>query len=187
MNRSVLVAVVVLLGVGGGVLYVNGSGPGGTLDSPDGDGTTGAETATATTTDDGAEGPATETVADGGDADRTGTATTGDSNYAFSILRVEKCGNTCRNVTARLSNTGATARENVRVTTEMYADDQLLWSGNESVGTLSVGESHTSTERVDVGFTGGLAISANDGYVTIVTVVESDGGTTRFSDRRKVA
>ena len=70
---------------------------------------------------------------------------------------------------------------------QVYADGDLLWSGNETVGTLDSGETHRSTKRVDVGFSGGMAIRANDGYVTIVTTVESEEETTRFSERRKVA
>ncbi|WP_137283953.1 hypothetical protein [Halorussus salinisoli] len=184
MNRRVLVAVVVLLGLLGGALLVNGPDPGETLDAPVGDATT------TETTDTEPTSSATQTESTGGDAGETtmeSTTTTSDSNYAFSILSVEKCGDTCRDVTARLTNTEATARENVDVTTKMYADDELLWSGNETVGTLAAGENHTSTKRVDVGFSGGLAINANDGYATIVTVVESDSGTERFSERRKVA
>ncbi|MFC4448852.1 hypothetical protein [Halorussus aquaticus] len=180
MNRRLLAAAVVLLGtVGGGVLFADGAIPGA---SPS-DGTT----PSAETTDTEAGASPTGTDSSDSDAGGTTTGTTDDREYAFTILTVEKCGSTCRDVTARLDNTGGTPRENVRVTTKMYADDELLWSGTQTVGTLGPGESHTSTKRVDVGFSGGMAISANDGYVTIVTVVRSDSGTTRFSERRKVA
>ncbi len=169
--------------VGGGVLFIGGPLPDVTADA-------------------GADGPATATPAEESNPDPTqsdGTGDAGDSNaegtptraespgYAFTIETIEKCGSTCRDVTARLTNSGGETRREVRVTTKMYAGDDLLWSGNETVGTLDAGESHVSTRRVKVGFSGGLAIKSNDGYVTIVTVIDSASGTTRFSERRKVA
>lgn len=179
MNRGAVVAVVTVVAlVGGGVLFVNGSTPGETPSFA----TDGATTSTTV----GPTESVTPTESDGANADET-TETATSSGYDFVIQNIEKCGNTCRDVTARLTNDGPEARRNVRVTTKMYADDSLLWSGNETVGTLDSGESHVSTKRVNVGFSGGMAISANDGYVTIVTIVESSNGTTQFSERRKVA
>ncbi|NHN61168.1 MULTISPECIES: hypothetical protein [Halorussus] len=178
MNRGAVVAVVLLFSLAaGGVLLAGDDGLGGTPDAPAGDSTT--------TTTTGSGGSPTDTAS--GDSASDATATPSDSGYAFTIQSIEDCGSTCRDVTARLDNSGGAVREEVEVTTKMYADDDLLWAGNETVGRLGPGESHTSTRRVDVGFSGGLAISANDGYVTIVTVVRSEGGTARFSERRKVA
>lgn len=178
MNRGVVVAVVTVVAlVGGGVLFVNGSTPGETPSSA----TNGATTSTM------AEPTDSEASTESGDGVERPTETATSSGYGFVIENIEKCGNTCRDVTAKLTNDGPEARRNVRVTTKMFADDTLLWSGNETIGTLDSGESHVSTKRVDVGFSGGMAISANDGYVTIVTIVESAGGTTQFSERRKVA
>ena len=183
MNRQIVVTVVVLLSVaGGGALLAWNSVSGGTPGAPAGEATT------TTATDADAEAPATRTDTSDGDGGVGTSATTpSDSGYALTIETVENCGRTCRDVTARLDNTVGAAREDVRVTTEMYADGDLLWSGDETVGRLGPGESRTLTARVDVGFSGGLAISANDGYVTIVTVVRSENGTARFSERRKVA
>lgn len=176
MNRGAVVAVVAVAAVvGGGVLFVNDSLPSETPKS-------GADGATTTTT----EPTDSETESSGATTDTTTESAT-RSGYEFVIENIEKCGTTCRDVTARLTNDGAEARQDVRVTTKMYADGDLLWSGNETVGTLDSGESHHSTKRVDVGFSGGMAIRSNDGYVTIVTIVESASGTTRFSERRKVA
>lgn len=182
MSRRTLVAVVVALAVVAGVLFVGGPAPGGTPGGSDSTPTTDAPAPTVgTATATGTETATGTPVATGGT-----TATTA-SGYDFAIVNVETCGNTCRDVTARLSNTGTTARESVRVTTKVFADGDLLWTGNESVGRLAPGDSHTSTKRVQVGFSGGLKIRANDGYVTIVTVVRSASGTARFEDRRKVA
>ena len=158
--------------------------PGGPADgdAPTADGPTAGGTTTSGTGGSGTTG--SETTGSGTTADGTGGS---DAPYAFTIASVEKCGSTCRDVTATLENTGSETRRNVRVTTKVYADDDLLWTGNESVGTLDPSASHTTTKRVEVGMAGGMKIKSNDGYVTIVTVVRSESGTTTFSERRKVA
>ncbi|WP_435180318.1 hypothetical protein [Halorussus sp. AFM4] len=184
MNRGVVdgevaVAVVVLLSVAaGGALFADGGVLGEPSDAP-------ADEATTATTTGNAGSPTRDDTSDG--SAENGTATPAGPRYAFAIESVESCGSTCQDVTARLDNTGRAVREDVRVATRVYADGDLLWSGNETVGRLGPDESHTSTRRVDVGFSGGLAISANGGYVTIVTVVRSEDGTARFAERRKVA
>lgn len=179
MSRRALAAVVVVLAVAGaGVAFAGGVDFGDALDAPADEQTT-TDAASPTTAADPATAPNDET-------DQTPTTTMTNSEYAFEIETIETCGNTCRDVTARLTNSGGETREDVTVTTAMLADGEVLWSGNETVGTLEPGESHVSTERVEVGFSGGLQISANDGYVTIVTVVESADGTSRFAERRKV-
>jgi hypothetical protein len=185
VNRRALVAVVVFLGVAGaGVLFVGGSDLGGDFGGSDATDAPSATVSSQTTVAESASDTVRETNEQN---DETPPTTTTDSEYAFTIERVENCGNTCRDVTARLTNSGGEPRENVRVATTVLADGEMLWSGNETVGTLASGQSHVSTERVEVGFSGGLQLRANDGYVTIVTEVRSENGTTRFSERRKVA
>lgn len=181
MSRRVLAVAVVLLAVGGaGVLFVGDLSPGETLDPGTGHATTvgGSDSEDGQTDDDSGGSAATTTESSTGD---------GSTGYAFTIEKIEKCGDTCRDVTARLANTGQETRQNVRVTTKVYADGDLLWTGNESVGTLQPDESHTSTKRVKLSYWEAMKIKNNDGYVTIVTVVRSDSGTTRFEERRKVA
>lgn len=188
-RRVVVVAVVALAVVGAGVLFVGEQSPDdGRVASNDSEGTTthGGETADGeTTTLESRDGGGSDTPRDTESA--TTSASGGNDEYDFVIENVEECGNTCRDVTATLANTGGETHRNVRVTTKVYADGDLLWTGNETVGRLDASESHTSTKRVNVGFAGGMKIKSNDGYVTIVTVVESASGTTRFEDRRKVA
>jgi hypothetical protein len=116
-----------------------------------------------------------------------GTAAGLGPGWSFGIDSIEACGNTCRDVTATLENTGDTARENVTVITEVYAEGDLLWEGTNRIGRLEPGEANTATRRVDVGFDGGVAIQSNDGYVTVRTVVSYDGGRTVFEDRKQVA
>lgn len=186
MNRQILAVALVALAVGAGALAVAGLSPGEELGSSAGDVTTteGVESAEPSTGNDPQDGDSTTTTL----RDATASTTTAsDSGYDFTIEQIEECGTTCRDVTAELANDADETRRNVRVTTEVYANEDLLWTGNETVGTLASGEAHTSTKRVDVGFAGGMKIRDNDGYVTIVTIVKSDRGTVRFSERRKVA
>lgn len=182
MNLRYVAVVLVAFAVGAGALVVADPSPGkttgpseGVVPTTDADSTT--DDSTVGATDDPDESPPTETA----------TTDNSPSGYDFTIEHIEECGSTCRNVTAVLANTGNETRRNVRATTEVYADGDLLWSGNETVGALDPGEAHTSTKRVNVGFAGGMKIQNDDGYVTIVTVVRTDDGTTRFSERRKVA
>ena len=172
-----LLVVLAVLAVAGGLAFASGILSDAPLSDSDGGGST-------ATTDDAATEPA------GSNAVRRDAATEtrgADSRYDFAIERVESCGTTCRNVTARLTNEGSEPRENVRVTTVLYADGQRLWSGNETVGRLAAGETHTSTRRVRLGLGEAASIQGNDGYVTIVTLVRTDDTVVRFEDRRKVA
>jgi hypothetical protein len=123
----------------------------------------------------------------GNDTTDAGPTSPTGGKWSFGIDSIESCGDTCRDVTATLDNTGTTTRTGVTVTTKVTADGELLWEGTETVGTLEPGESSTATRRVGVGYTGALAIEANDGYVTVETVVRWDGGTTTFEDRKQVA
>ena len=121
------------------------------------------------------------------DAPTAATTTETGPGWSFAVDSIESCGGTCRNVTATLRNNGSATREGVTVTTRIYADGEQLWSGTNDVGTLAAGASNTASRRVDVGIVGGAAIQANDGYVTVETVVRWDGGTTTFRQRQQVA
>lgn len=166
-NSSFAVAAVTAAVLAGGVLMLGGIGP--------------AESGTAGPSSVG--GPSGTT---GGGNDTAGSSGTGE-RWSFTIDSIESCGTTCRDVTATLENTDNTTRTGVTVTTEVYADGELLWEGSEDVGTLEPGASNTATRRVDVGYRGALAIKSNDGYVTIRTVVTHDDGRTVFEDRKQVA
>jgi hypothetical protein len=109
-----------------------------------------------------------------------------ERTFATSVERVESCGATCREVTATLVNRADRPREDVSVVTRLYADGDLLWETTERVGRLAAGETHTSTERVDLGYAGALAVESNDGYVTVERTVRADGEETTFAERRRV-
>jgi len=185
VTSSILVTALVVLAAGAGALVVTDLPPGEPPGPGAGDVTTTDAGDSTTNVNDSEE----ESADDSDESTPTVTSTTDDSpsSYDFTIENIEECGSTCRDVTAVLANTGDETRRNVRVTTKVYADGDLLWSGNETVGTLDPEAAHTSTKRVNVGFAGGMKIQDNDGYVTIVTVIRSDDGTVRFSERRKVA
>jgi hypothetical protein len=148
--------------------------------------TTTTTTTTATTTTETEEttesGETTETE------ETTATTTTPASpSFGYTIDEIVECGSTCREVTATLRNDGSGDAEDVTVTINIYADDDLLWEDTESIGTLEAGGSYTTTKTVDVGFSGGAAIRNNDGYVTIETIIDWDGGEETFENREKVA
>lgn len=181
MTGRLLVASVLLLALAGAGVLVAADSSSDAIPDLESDGST---TTAAEASPDAGDGSTTTTTT--ASESPGATSTDAGSGYALDIRSIEKCGSTCRDVTAALTNENSSARRNVTATTEVYADGDLLWSGNESVGTLSAGESHVSTKRVQVGYAGGMKIRANDGYVTIVTVVRSDDGTAEFSERRKV-
>lgn len=110
-----------------------------------------------------------------------------NQQYRFTVDKIEKCGETCRDVTATLENTGEEPRTGVVVETRIYADDDLLWRGNSTAGDLSPGESYTTTERVKLGYSDAMAVKRNDGYITIQTIVHSEEGRKVYEERRKVA
>lgn len=191
MNERALVVGVVLLAVAGATAFFLGGFPsGGTMADPaSGSPTTAPANADSDVSGSGSSGGSSGSGgsgSDGGTGDSSGSDDS-DSGYFLTIKDIEQCGNTCRDVTATLKNTGDENRQNVHVETKVYAGDDKIWSGEETVGTLEAGGTHTSTKRVKVGYIGGAKIKNNGGYVTIVTIVTSDSGTTKFSERRKVA
>jgi hypothetical protein len=133
------------------------------------------------------DGNNTQTQDESISADQKQSQSQNDTNYALSLQQIENCGTTCREATGTLTNEGSETRQDVTVTTKVLADGELLWSSEESVGTLNPGESHTSTRRVNLTYEDGTKIMANDGYVTVVVVVHSKSGTVQFSERRKVS
>lgn len=187
---------ILLLGVVSGVAII---GPFGLLGggSPPVTTTTTTTTTTPPTTSTETIESGTQTTAPG--TVRNGTPTTTESgtttkipstdgpSFAFVIDEIVECGTTCREVTATLTNNGTVTATDISVTVTLVVDDDSIWQGTESVGTLEPGESVTTIETVDVGIGGAAAIKANDGYVVIETVVDWDGGSRTFRTRQKVA
>lgn len=137
----------------------------------------------------------------GDGAGTTGNASTTDAEAAsgsagppfrFEIERIERCGRTCRDVTATLVNGRDEAASDLVVETAIYAgndtnEDDRVWQGTERVGTLSADAEHTSTRRVDLGWGGGLAVKRADGWITVETTVETADRTVTLESQREVA
>ena len=113
--------------------------------------------------------------------------------FSLTIDEVDECGQTCRDVTATLHNDQTDTANRVIVSIAIYAgedstdEDDLVWEGSVDVGTLEAGASYTTTERVELSYWDSLAVSRNDGWITIHTTVESDERTVTFRDSEQVA
>jgi hypothetical protein len=117
----------------------------------------------------------------------TTTATPEPAPFGFQIDSIETCGNTCRDVTATLTNQQDAAAEDVTATTRIYVKEDQIWQGSEDIGRLAAGESATTTKRVEIGYLDAAKIQNNDGYVTVETTITTADGTYTFSGRRQVA
>jgi hypothetical protein len=182
MNLKLLVAAVVVIGAGAGAIVVAGDIlPGGNSEADS------EPFPTATPSDEETATPA----ADGTATPTTGGASTETPPFGFTIDTIEKCGQTCRDVTSTLSNQQDTTAENVTVHTRIVAgqgtDGDVVWRGNEDVGTLPAGESYTTTRQVELSFADALTIQNNGGWITVQTTVETEDGRVTFTDERQVA
>lgn len=179
VNRPHLVGgffvVVILAGLGAAFYYGVGPAPGGT-DS--GEVLTDFPTATSAdggTTDGGAETASPETPP-----------------FSFTIDEIEECGQTCRDVTATLHNnqdetaTGVTVFTRVFAGQDNTAKQDLVWEGKAEVGTLEADAAHTTTRRVELSLQESRKIQRNDGWITIVTSVQTDERTVTFRDSEQV-
>ncbi|MFB6126678.1 MAG: hypothetical protein ABEJ79_05195 [Halolamina sp.] len=180
--KGLVVAAVVVVAVGGVAgAFALDVGPFASGVVADEDDATGASSTTDT--------PAsTGTVYDGGEA---GTETASAPPFSFQVVTIEECGNTCRDVTVELNNNQDREATGVEVYTRIYAGnstdaDDKVWEGTESVGTLGAGGSTTSTRRVELSYSDALEVRNNDGWITILTTVESDDTTVTFKERRDV-
>lgn len=111
---------------------------------------------------------------------------TATEELRFSIGDIETCGRTCRNVPTTLTNTRAMPVHEVVVKTTIAAGNVSIWTERTAIGRLGAGESVTTTIHIDIGVRGGLAIKANNGYVTIRTVITTADHRRVITDRRKV-
>lgn len=157
---------------------------------------------TATTTQDAGSGGSDggsggDSSVDDGNAGGDGTTTddgSGDATttpFTFTIVSIEECGETCRDVTIELANQQETAAENVTVYSRIFAgqgtDGDEIWTGKEAVGRLAAGESVTATKRVSLSFSEAFAVQQADGWITIQTTVQSENETMTFTEQRDVA
>jgi hypothetical protein len=178
MEGKFIIVIALLVAIGGGVAVVGGD----LLPGGDGASAEPFPTQTATAT------PSTETATDGNGTTATATPR---PPFGFAIENIENCGQTCRDVTSTLRNQQDTTAEGITVYTRIFAgqgtDGDVVWQGNESVGTLGAGESYTTTRQVELSFSEALKIQNDDGWITVQTTVETADQTVTFSDERQVA
>lgn len=138
-----------------------------------------------------------------GGAGPADTPTSGPSNAtepaqaaaepAFTVVAdsVEECGATCRDVTSTVTNERNATAADVSVSTRIYAGREAsgdpVWQGSERVGTLAAGGSHSATERIELSVFDAISVKRANGWVTIVTTVESADRTETLTERRQVA
>lgn len=137
----------------------------------------------------------TETAPDG-DGTADGQTADGESAdlppFTFAIDSIEECGTTCRDVTATLTNNQNETATGVTVYTRVFAGEDntdeadLVWEGKNEVGTLEAGGSHTTSERIELSLQEARAIENENGWVSIVTTVQSDDRTVTFRDSEQV-
>lgn len=125
----------------------------------------------------------------GGDGESTSVSETSQP-FTLSIDDVEECGETCRDVTMTLRNQQSTTATDVTVYTRIFAgngtDGDVVWSGEESLGTLEASESVTATKRVELSLTDAYAVKQADGWITIQTTIQSETETMTVTERRDV-
>ena len=185
-NRLAVAAVGIVLVAGiVGAAYVSG------VADPILGGGGGAETPTPTptpaaTTADGGDRPAASggTNGGGGTGDEV-TRTPPAYDFQFQIVNTASCGNTCRDVTVKLTNEGRKTATGVSAKSRIYAGGDQIWKGTEHIGTVEPGESVTRTKRVKLSIFDAAKVQRNGGYVTIKTTVTWDGGSETFSQRVK--
>lgn len=121
------------------------------------------------------------------------SARSSSAPFTFTVDAIEECGQTCRDVTVTLHNHRNDTATGITVYTRIYAgrdntaEDDVVWEQQRDVGTMDAGESITTTERVELSLRDGLKIEREDGWITVVTTVESDQETATFEDSMQVA
>lgn len=112
--------------------------------------------------------------------------------FTFAIDDIETCGQTCRDVTATVTNNQNETATGVTVYSRIFAGqnntnpDALVWEGKEDVGTLESGGSTTSSRRVELSLLEAQEVNQEDGWITILTTVESHDTSVTFQDSDEV-
>lgn len=186
---GIVVAIAVAALVTGAVPVLGGTGNGDDIDSFPTETPTGGSGGT-----DGSGG----TGGDGGGGTAAGSdgGSSGSSDsappFTFTIDSIENCGTTCRDVTVTLTNEQSHAASDVTVYTRIYAgnttsEDAIVWQGKEPVGSMAAGASVERTQRVSLSYGEAYEVKQHDGWITVVTTVQSANETVTFESRRDVA
>lgn len=181
-RRALLAAGAVTVGAAGvGAALYTGSGP-----APGGD--SGDEIEEFPT-----EEPPDDEGGEGGEEDEEADATDDADPFVFAIDEIEECGQTCRDVTATLFNRQTETATGVTTYIRIFAGeantdpDDVVWEGSVDIGEMDAESSHTTTERVELSLQDARTIDQEDGWVTILTSVDTDETTVTFQDSERVA
>lgn len=172
---AIVVAAVVLVGGIAGAFILFGSG-GDTMTEDD----TGSTSGTTESGDTGGDTSGDELTA-------TPQMENTSASFAYVVDNIEECGQTCRDVTATITNDGNETATNVTVETNIYTDGDLIWEGGEDIGTLEAGAEYTSTQRVELSYGDAAKVEDNNGWITIETIVRFDGGQEVITEERQVS
>lgn len=194
MTRTKLVAVLAALllftaGAFGALAMGIGPAPGG---SSSGDDIEHFPTETPSDGSGSSSGDGGSGTGDGSGSGDGGTQATSSPPFTFAIDRIENCGTTCRDVTVTLNNEQSTSASDVTVYTRIYAgnttdEDAIVWQGKEAVGAMDANSSVTRTQRVSLTYGEAYTVQQHDGWITVVTTVQSANETVTFQERRDVA
>lgn len=186
---AVVGAVVAVVAVGGAAAFIAGIGPLGDIGGGQSDTVTETPESTGTVYD-GSSGSS----GDGGGGEGTASDGSGGDSlppYTFAVTSIEECGQTCRDVTVRLDNNRDETATGISVYTRIFAGNSTasgdkVWEEKRDVGSLEAGGSTTETSRVQLSYSEGYKVQQEDGWITILTTVESDDVTITFKQRRDV-
>lgn len=196
MNLKALAAVgavVLVVAAGGAAAFIAGIGPLGDIGGGSSDTVTETPASTGTVYGDTGGSSGGDTDGSAGESTASDGSSTAESvpPYTFAVESIEECGQTCRDVTVRLDNNRDETATGISVYTRIFAGNSTdsgdkVWEGTRDVGSLEAGASTTETSRVELSYSEGYQIQQADGWITIVTTVESDDVTITFKERRQV-
>ncbi|WP_049916474.1 hypothetical protein [Haloferax volcanii] len=202
MRRTVFVAATVLALLTAGVVAAFLAGIGPFADTTSADGSDGAFPTQTTASPDGGGGDSSDTGGnDNGSNDSDGDGDSGDGDatetqsrppFGVVVDDIEKCGQTCRDVTSTITNqqdtdsSGVTVYSRIFVGNDTDPDDEV-WRGTQAVGDLAAGESYTTTKRVELSYSEAFAVQQADGWITVQTTIETDNRTLTYTEQRDVA
>lgn len=106
--------------------------------------------------------------------------------FSFGVEKIEKCGDTCRKVTASITNNQNESKD-VTVRSVIYTDGEKIWEGKSRLGSLESGETRTDTKTVKLSYMEAYKVKQNDGKILVKTYVVTEDATYVFKERRDVA
>lgn len=187
-RKGAAVGVVVLLVVAGAGASTGVLGPLSALadDLPGTSGDADPTSAPESNADDGGSGSD-----DGGGGGSAGTPTEREP-FGIRIVSVEECGDTCRDVTIRVTNRLNESAGGVGIVSRIFAgkrgdDGDELWEGEAGLGTIGASSSVTVEKRVKLGYFDAAKVKNNDGWITVRTTVTSDDAEATYVEEKNVA